>query len=1070
MMKKYIACFLSCTILFSTMNSVPAQNLSVVSKEASQEEASQEEISQEAPAQEKLENSTEALLMEELPQEEMQEISILGQGLDNGAEAIQENDSINSMEISADEIVPVIIEFSEEYVLEQNPENMRTENIVKQIQGLLSKQNSQIDVIEDKVLGGDSLEIRYQYTWLLNGIATQVPYGLIPEIKKLDGVKQVLLEETYEVQEEAETSQIGIQENISSSMKDIGDYSGKGTKIAVIDTGIDVDHDAFSNMSQDALTEDSMTEEKLTQLLPCLKASTLYTQANEGQTLSIEDTYYNNKVAFGFNYVDSSTEIVHDNDGRGDHGTRVAGIAAANVTASPFNPNGMSGIARDAQLYVMKVYGHKGGAYSSEVLAAIEDALLLQADVINLSLGVACGFAMDEVAINEIYNRVEETSTILTVAAGNHTVSEGAQGKDGYSTTAFPDNGTIDSPASYEVTTAIASVDEVYGEEEVNYGEKVSDFSSWGVTPELTLKPELAAPGGNVITTMDDGGYGMSSGTSIAAPAVAGMAAVLCQFLKEKYPELSGAEKRQRILAMLMSSAEVLTYENQEELFWSPRAQGAGSANLNNAIEAECFLSVPGQETPKIQLYDDVEHSGTYRYQFEIHNVSDHNKYYEVLTSAQTEAASSSEGSDVYLMSRMPMSLEIQLSQETGDMISTYDYNGDGKFDTSDVRRVLQAAKKGLLDLEKRGAFRYDINKDGSIDKMDATEFLYNAYGMMDSLDFSEQCMQLKPGETRNISVEMTLEDSARNYLDAFYPNGGYVEGYTRLRALDAKEVDLSLPYLAFYGDWTSAPVIGEDEYLLGDWQQESEPAQSILLNMDVQGKKLQWKPGYNPYIAEEAFDYSHVVVSPNKDGYADYLSDMRIPFLRNARRLDISYIDMEKGDLFGYSSFDWIRKSKVDGEQKLFSLAEELGKLGEQTYEFTDSDGKVLPNGTQVYISATAELPYDRHESYNQMDWMGMLFTVDSEKPKVSEATLQKKDGRVFIRLRYTDNVDVAAIYFLYGEDKSQKAIVEAEPVEPGEYTTQLIDITDFGEKFTMVIGDYGFNERAYSLSVGAK
>ena len=61
----------------------------------------------------------------------------------------------------------------------------------------------------------------------------------------------------------------------------------------------------------------------------------------------------------------------------------------------------------------------------------------------------------------------------------------------------------------------------------------MSDFSSWGVPGDLSLKPEITAPGGNIYSTLDGGAYGAMSGTSMAAPAMAGLSALALQYIKE---------------------------------------------------------------------------------------------------------------------------------------------------------------------------------------------------------------------------------------------------------------------------------------------------------------------------------------------------------------------------------------------------------------------------------------------------------------------------------------------------------------------------------------------------------
>lgn len=122
-----------------------------------------------------------------------------------------------------------------------------------------------------------------------------------------------------------------------------------------------------------------------------------------------------------------------------------------------------------------------------------------------------------------------------------------------------------------------------------NKGE-MSYFSSWGLSADGELKPDVTAPGGGIFSAYNDGEYGPMSGTSMASPHVAGAVALIKQGLRQKYPELSGGELTALVKNLLMSTATIHT-NSETGAFTSPRQQGAGIINVDKALTSDLYVT-----------------------------------------------------------------------------------------------------------------------------------------------------------------------------------------------------------------------------------------------------------------------------------------------------------------------------------------------------------------------------------------------------------------------------------------------------------------------------------------------
>lgn len=190
-------------------------------------------------------------------------------------------------------------------------------------------------------------------------------------------------------------------------------------------------------------------------------------------------------------------------DDKNGHGTHVSGIIAADGGDDGL---GIYGIAPQASILAYKVCGDNGSCWADDIATALREAANNGAQIVNLSLGSD----MPSQLITDAVSFAVSKKVLVVAAAGN----------DG------PYTGSIDYPGANPNVVGVGAID-------VNW--KIPDWSSRGInlstTPYVTEEGdiEFAAPGVNVESTWKDGGYAIMSGTSMATPHVAGLAAKLWQ-------------------------------------------------------------------------------------------------------------------------------------------------------------------------------------------------------------------------------------------------------------------------------------------------------------------------------------------------------------------------------------------------------------------------------------------------------------------------------------------------------------------------------------------------------------
>ncbi|MCJ7489042.1 MAG: S8 family serine peptidase, partial [Thermoplasmata archaeon] len=259
------------------------------------------------------------------------------------------------------------------------------------------------------------------------------------------------------------------------------------------------------------------------------------------------------KVIGGYDFYNHDSDPMDDNG----HGTHVAGVVAAD--------GGMIGVAPDARLLAYKSLGSDGAGSMSDVIAAIDAAIDPngdgnpedRVDVISMSLG-GQGEVGDPICM--AVQRAVEAGVVVVVAAGN----------------SGPSMNTVASPGVSPYAVTVGAVDD---------SGALASFSSRGPTPDMTIKPDLSAPGVNIVSTVpmmgaemsNPTGYMAMSGTSMATPQVSGAAALLLQL----HPDWSPSK---------VKSALVLGANEIDESVWSA---GAGEVWIPESADMRMFYSQP---------------------------------------------------------------------------------------------------------------------------------------------------------------------------------------------------------------------------------------------------------------------------------------------------------------------------------------------------------------------------------------------------------------------------------------------------------------------------------------------
>ena len=908
---------------------------------------------------------------------------------------------------------------------------------------------------------GASAQVEHEYDNVLTGFALKAPAGALDAIRRAPGVRAAFLEREGHVNDGAtldaegglEASQNGGQDpaNLSAQLMMRTDQvaqKGEGKVIAVIDTGVDTTHQAFTG----ALAG--------TPALTPQKVAALSSQLGEGKT----GVYISQKFPFAYDYADGDNDASPREGGSGFHGTHVAGIAAGNADK-------IIGTAPDAQVIVAKVTRSEDDALlDSALLASLDDMLVLHPDVINLSLGWTAGMDNEaDTVYATVYKKLQDAGITVNAAAGNaFSTGYGNNSGKGLPYASDPDSSVIDEPATYSSVVAVASVENALirnaftvngkdigyqrsrgmngekvayfsdlpagtyeyvdagfaSEEDVaalkekypdglagkialvsrgkmTYQKKVenlydlhpagilvynnvsvgsliimnlttqdlpaafisqadgqamldapehklsiaegqvlpqssiyeaSEFSSWGVSPDLRLKPEIAAPGGNVFSSIPNGAYEQTSGTSMATPQMAGISAIVLQRVQSDplFASMSARQQADVVQNLIMGTARPLTDAAQTTgALYSPRKQGAGLVDALAATTSSVYPTVvgaPEQSRPKADLGD-----GTKGWHFDVtlHNLSGVPATYELSSQALSEIVD-------------------------GGFFTEHssDWRGHG----------VEIAYSGAASASAEGA-----------------------------------TVTVPASGEATVGIDITPGSEFASYVADNTPNGTFLDGFVRFASKTDGQPDLAVPYLGFYGDWGKAPIFDALASVGGAHTRAS----------DIVNGQTGASLGYNPLVkvADRTGDPNpqRYVISRSTASGAPTILEPRTGTLRSVHSLTSTYTNEAGETVFSVTNHqNW---------KSVYLTSTEENTWVEAYHESTAFDTNAekfaqMPDGAYTLrIAASNDGPSRAEQSisYN--------FRLDTKAPVISDLVYSGKDEGFVVTFDVTDDSPLAAV-----------------------------------------------------------
>lgn len=950
-----------------------------------------------------------------------------------------------------------------------------------------------------------SAKIHYEvvetYDVAYTGVALEVQRKEIPAIEKMADVASVEISQQFKAPKKPIMPRsFGKTDTSSNNMVEADkawkkSYAGKGSVIAVIDSGVGPYHEAMKLSDPGSGRIKSQGEVK--KLIDDLDIA--------------RGEYFSSKIPFGYNYANKSTSIKEFDPM--SHGMHVSGIVAGNSKK-------IQGVAPEAQIVFMRVFGGGvfGGGTTAEIYTkAIDDAIKLGVDSMNISIGSPAG-TEDYVFPNTVLalEKAKQAGILVAIAAGNNGFFGYSPGSNAKPKAENPDIGMLADPSVSPNSLSVASIQnmqvakkgiQIKGDDRVlsfqpttngkvtdqwvslkdcgygrpddfkeqgdksiyaliergepgpvtgdplSFADKInnardkgyagviiydnepnmpliqveapgttipaafvtrkdglylkdvvarnsqaqirfndeyvyslsddggqpSEFSSWGLTPNGNLKPDIAAPGGGILSSLNDNQYGVMDGTSMAAPHVAGGVALVKRRVEKDFPDIHGDKKYDLIKKLLMSTAQPYKYKDSGA-YASPRQQGSGLMQVDKAITATAFIEGSHGLT-SINLGKNLS-GDKVTVPFKIVNLSDEAK--------------------------------------------TYTYYGVLNTDKVEGGKILLRPEK-ISESEKK-------------------------------------TVTVGAHEAMELTVELPVRGLDK--LEQTMPNGFFLEGFVFCE--EQGGVNLSAPFVGFHGSFDKLEVAetplydlvktgkrsyyydkgGEDDYYGTNIGGEID---KNLIVLGAQAKSTKANP---------IFDKEKIAFSPNGDGRVDKAIFMAT-FLRNFGGVEIAIRD-HQGKLVYYS------KNPEDHGVKNFFVDPRVGNMFANNMMTTkphwqwsgnDLSGTPLPDG-KYYMTVKVAAAGKSIGADSQV--MEFPITMDRVYPRVKKAYFNGDKSTYTVESIEENGSGILSVLLKKGKDSIEPK------VENGKYVFDLKNIKI--DDYEVEINDQARNDLHYPLASGER